>query len=94
MKLLTKSATFLKCTAKRVFPTKNRNSPCNKSDKPWFNKSCLEKHSKFHTANNRYSFVKNRYSFVKNRYSFAKNRYSFAKHKENRDAMKKNMYRI
>jgi hypothetical protein len=92
--VINKICDLFKCTAKRVFPTKNRNSPCNKSDKPWFNKSRLEKHSKFHTANNRYSFVKNRYSFVKNRYSFAKNRYSFAKHKENRDAMKKNMYRI
>ena len=49
-----------KCTAKRVFPTKNRNSSCNKSDKPWFNKSCLEKRKKFHTAKNRYSFVKNK----------------------------------
>jgi hypothetical protein len=57
------------------FATKNRNSPCNKSDKPWFNKSCLEKRKKIHTANNRYSFVKNRYSFVKR--------------KENRDVMEK-----
>jgi hypothetical protein len=60
MKLLTKSATFLKCTAKRVFPTKNRNSPCNKSDKPWFNKSCLKKRKQIHSAKNRYSFVKNK----------------------------------
>jgi hypothetical protein len=51
----------------------------NKSDKSWFNKSCLEKREQIHTANNRYSFVKNRYSFVKNRYSFVK-------HKENRDS--------
>ena len=28
-----------------------------KSDKPWFNKSCLEKRNKFHTAKNRYGFV-------------------------------------
>jgi hypothetical protein len=44
----------------------------------------VEKSRKFHTANNRYSFVKNRYRFVKNRYSFVKR-------KENRDAMEKNM---
>ena len=71
-----------KCTAKRVFPIKNRNSTCNKSDKPWFNKLCLEKRKKFHTTNNRYNFAKNRYRFVKNRYSFVKNRYSFVKCKD------------
>jgi hypothetical protein len=49
---------IFKCTAKRVFPTKN--SPCNKSDKPWFNKSCLQKRKKFHTAKYSYSFVKNK----------------------------------
>ena len=51
---------LFKYTAKRVFPTKNRNSPCNKSDKPSFNKSSLEKRKKIHTANNRYSFVKHK----------------------------------
>jgi hypothetical protein len=51
---------LFKCTTKRVFPTKNRNSPCNKSDKPWFNKSCLEKRKTFHTEKNRYSFDKNK----------------------------------
>jgi hypothetical protein len=85
--VIDKICDLFKCTAKRVFPTKNRNSPCNKSDKPWFNKSCLEKRKKNHSANNRYSFVKNRYSFVKNRYSFVK-------HEENSDVMKKNMQRI
>ena len=51
---------LFKCTAKRVFPTKNRNSPCNKSDKLWFSKPCLEKRKQFHTAKHRYSFVKNK----------------------------------
>ena len=51
---------LFKCTTKRVFPTKNSNSPCNKSDKPWFNKSCLEKRKTFHTEKNRYSFDKNK----------------------------------
>ena len=49
---------LFKCTAKRVFPTKN--SLCNKSDKPWFNKSCLQKRKKIHTAKYSYSFVKNK----------------------------------
>jgi phenylalanyl-tRNA synthetase alpha subunit len=49
---------LFKCTARRVFPTKN--SPCNKSDKPWFNKSCLQKRKKFHTAKYSYRFVKNK----------------------------------
>ena len=85
--VIDKICDLFKCTAKRVFPTKNINSPCNKSDKPSFNKLCLEKRKKFHTA-------KIWYIFVKNRYSFAKYRYSFVKHKENRDAMEKNMQRI
>ena len=83
--VIDKICDLFKCTARRVFPTKNRNSPCNKSDKPSFNKSCLEKRKKIHTANNRYSFVKNRYSFAKNRYSLALLKID----KENRDAMKK-----
>jgi hypothetical protein len=87
--VMDKICDLFKCTAKRVFPTKNRNSPCNKSDKPWFNKLCLEKRKKFHTTNNRYNFAKNRYRFAKNRYSFVKNRYSFVKRKENLDEMKK-----
>jgi hypothetical protein len=58
--VIDKICDLLKCTAKRVFPTKNRNSLCNKSDKPWFNKSCFEKRKKFHTAKNRYSFVKHK----------------------------------
>ena len=58
--VIDKICDLFKCTAKWIFPTKNRNSPCNKSDKPWFNKSCLEKRKKFHTAKNRYSFVKNK----------------------------------
>ena len=32
--VIDKICDLFKCTAKRVFPTKNRNSPCNKSDKP------------------------------------------------------------
>ena len=80
--VINKICDLFKCTAKRVFPTKNRNSPCNKSDKPWFNKLCLEKRKKFHTTNNRKNFAKNRYRF-------AKNRYSFVKRKENLDDMKK-----
>ena len=82
--VIDKICDLFKCTAKRFFPTENRNLPCNKSDKPWFHESCLEKCKQFHTAKNGYSFVKDRYSFVKNRYSFAK-------HKENRHVMKKNM---
>jgi hypothetical protein len=50
--VIDKICDLFKCIAKRVFPTKNRNSPCNKSDKPWFNKSCLEKRKKNQTANN------------------------------------------
>ena len=37
--VIDKICDLFKCTARRVFPTKNRNSPCNKSDKPSFNKS-------------------------------------------------------
>ena len=40
--VIDKICDLLKCTAKRVFPTKNRNSLCNKSDKPWFNKRALK----------------------------------------------------
>ena len=33
-----------------TYPTININPLCNKSDKHWFNKSCLEKRNKNHTA--------------------------------------------
>ena len=59
MKLLTQSATFLNVLPNEICLLKIEIHPVI-NDKPWFNKSCLKKRKKIHSAKNRYSFVKNK----------------------------------
>ena len=85
--VIDKICDLFKCTDNRVFPTKNRNSPCNKSDKPWFNKSCLEKRKKKFTLQI-IDIVLLKIDIVLLKIDIVLHG-SFVKHKENRDAMEK-----